>query len=218
MGNKKTREVEMFGEGFSPLLDFQKKYNIFVSLYDLLYDRYLKYKDAPEIIKEVEFEDIYKNANIYYVFPFEDLEFISIQDKFRDRLLAIMSLCNQSLNPLNETNLRPVITQAPKKTIYDYIQNILNKTEFIQELKETFKTEKGKSLKVIISILEKEDILIIPPREFKNFYLELSTVFQRDLGSYNSIQNVNFEDIHKESIKPITQKLNSLIIKYKNKQ
>lgn len=221
MGNHKTSEVKFFGEGFSPQMPFQKKYNIFNSLYEILYGKYLKHMNSPQIIKEVEFKEIYENANIYYVFPFEDKEFISIQDKFRDRLLAIMVLCTEVVEDkgveVETSKTKEEEINRPVKSFLDFLVSLKNKEEFAEELRNTFKTEKGKSIKIIISILVKEGILIIGSREFKMFFLALKEMFNRDIGTYQSIKDVKFDDIHKETIEPIIKNLNPLIDKYKTR-
>jgi hypothetical protein len=107
-------------------------------------------------------------------------------------------------------------TDKPIKTLNDYFINIDedNKEDFYKELKVLFPTEKGKSIKVIIDELKVQNMLVIGAREFKAFHAELGKTFNRDIGTYQSIQNV--KSIDKVSSEPIKIKLNSLIIKYKS--
>jgi hypothetical protein len=105
--------------------------------------------------------------------------------------------------------------QKPTKNILDFINNVKNKEIFLDELKITFPTERGKSIKIIIELLQKENILIFGNREFKILYNELKTFFVRDIGTRQSINDVKFEDIHTSIIEPIQKKLNPLIIRYK---
>jgi hypothetical protein len=76
-----------------------------------------------------------------------------------------------------------------------------------------FPTEIGKSIKAVIDILTKEKILIYGTKEFKLLFEELEKYFNRDIGSYNSVQNVKTVDAETTDI--ILKKLNPLIIKYK---
>lgn len=100
-----------------------------------------------------------------------------------------------------------------KKVLLQFIHNIKNKEEFIQELKETFPTEIGKSIKAIIDILRDEKILVYGTKEFKNLYEEIKLNFNREIGTYNSIQNVKIVD--EETTDTVRKKLTTLIIKYK---
>lgn len=103
--------------------------------------------------------------------------------------------------------------KKPKKVLFQFIHNIKNKEEFIQELKETFPTEIGKSIKAIIDILTDEKILVYGTKEFKTLKEEIEFSFNRNIGSYNSIQNVKIVD--KETTDTVHKKLNPLIIKHK---
>lgn len=100
-----------------------------------------------------------------------------------------------------------------KKVLFQFIHNIENKEAFSQELKKTFPTEIGKSIKAVIDILTTEKILIYGTKEFKPLFEELQKHFNRDIGTYNSVQNVKIVD--KETTETINKKLNPLIIKYK---
>ena len=105
--------------------------------------------------------------------------------------------------------------KKPKKILNDYFINIKEdkKEEFYKELKKTFPTEIGKSIKAIIDKLISEDLLSIGAREYNKFIIELAQMFKRDIGKYQGIQNV--KQIDKETKEPIEQKLKPLINKYK---
>jgi hypothetical protein len=102
-----------------------------------------------------------------------------------------------------------------QKDIFDFLINIDEKESFLLELKDTFKDERGKSIKAIIEILKNSDILVIREREHKTFIKSLENYFNRNIGSYQSIQDVKV--IHSEISNPIFSKLNPLILKYKQK-
>jgi hypothetical protein len=110
---------------------------------------------------------------------------------------------------------QPAAAAKPIKTLNEYFHNIQEdgKQVFFNELKAAFPTEIGKNIKVIIEELQSKRMLVIGAREFKPFIEALENEFGRNIGSYQSIQNVN--DIHKDTSAPLLEKLNPLIIKYK---
>lgn len=116
----------------------------------------------------------------------------------------------QQLKTVNPDEVKP---KKLKKTLFEFIHNIENKEAFSQELKKTFPTERGKSIKAVIDVLTTEKILIYGTKEFKPLFEELQKYFNRDIGTYNSVQNVKTVD--KETTETINKKLNPLIIKYK---
>lgn len=122
-----------------------------------------------------------------------------------------------SSNTKQGTNETPTIEKDKpkklKKVLFQFIHNITDKDGFIRELKETFPTEIGKSIKAIIDILTDDKILIYGTKEFKTLYEQINLSFNRDIGTYNSVQNVKTVD--KETRETIYKKLNPLIIKYK---
>ena len=69
------------------------------------------------------------------------------------------SIKHQTVNP---DEVKP---KKLKKTLFEFIHNIENKEAFSQELKKTFPTEIGKSIKAVIDVLTTEKILI-----YKGFY------------------------------------------------
>jgi hypothetical protein len=100
-----------------------------------------------------------------------------------------------------------------KKTVFDYFNNVKDKTLFLNELKETFPDEIGKSIRVIIDYLKVEEILIIPPKHYKNFVDVLGAYFERHIGEYSGIQNkINIDELTKQ---PIESKLKPLISTHK---
>ena len=99
-----------------------------------------------------------------------------------------------------------------KKSLLEFINNIKDKEAFIQELKKTFQSEQGKSIKAIVLKLNEVNILIYGTKEFRQFYNELQTYFNRDIGTYQSINDVKTVD--KETTATILKKLDPLIIKH----
>lgn len=100
-----------------------------------------------------------------------------------------------------------------KKTLSHFIENVEEKQNFIEELKGMFPTEKGKSIKAVITILQENDIIIIPDRQFREFYTCLKNDFKRDIGSYTSINDS--KDFDEAYLDPFKNKLHTLIKSYK---
>jgi hypothetical protein len=119
-------------------------------------------------------------------------------------------LLNRLEQPQQKKTIKPI------KTLNDYFINIDedNKEDFYKDLKVLFPTEKGKSIKVIIDELKVQNMLVIGAREFKAFHAELMKTFNREIGTYQSIQDV--KTIDEVTSEPIKIKLNSLIFKYKS--
>ncbi|MDA9835763.1 hypothetical protein N9C00_02285 [Flavobacteriales bacterium] len=99
------------------------------------------------------------------------------------------------------------------KTLSHFIENVEEKQNFIEELKGMFPTEKGKSIKAVIAILQENDIIIIPDRQFREFYTCLKNDFKRDIGSYTSINDS--KDFDEAYLDPFKNKLHTLIKSYK---
>lgn len=107
----------------------------------------------------------------------------------------------------------PATENKQLKKLNDFVFNISDKVTFVQELKLLFPNEKGKTLKAIINILKVQNILIIGDREFKAFYDALKIEFNRDIGTYTSINDV--KEIHEQITTPIESKVKLLINKHK---
>lgn len=104
--------------------------------------------------------------------------------------------------------------KKPKKSLFEFIHNIEDKEAFLQDLKNTFPTEIGKSIKAIIVLLKKDKCLIHNDREFSDVVNAIKIFFNRDIGSIQSIRDAKNTD-DKIFIEPIELKLNPLIIKHK---
>lgn len=109
--------------------------------------------------------------------------------------------------------IETVKTKKPKKTLLEFIHNVEDKKGFILDLKNTFTTEQGKSIKAIVLKLIDDELLIFGTKEFKQFCNELEIYFKRDIGTYQSINDPKTVDAETTNI--ILKKLNPLITKYK---
>jgi len=130
--------------------------------------------------------------------------------KFLDNLKTILK------------NIKVITQQADiikldedKKTLSHFIENVEEKQNFIEDLKRMFPTEKGKSIKAVITILQENDIIIIHDRQFREFYTCLKNDFKRDIGSYVSINDIKDTDFHEAYLDTFKNKLLTLITRYK---
>ena len=159
--------------------------------------------------------------------PLTESVYIEEQKKYLDGILKLTDIAKSEkrkieyfINYLNDKKENLKVGAEPEKqkkrhkTLLEFINNIDDKEAFLNDLKNTFPTEIGLSIKAIVLRLVEVNILIYGTKEFKNFYEELTKYFDRSIGSYPSI-NDNKPD--SKIIDIITLKLNPLIDKYKTK-
>ncbi len=126
------------------------------------------------------------------------------------QLLEFIKLSEVLVEEVNKVETKKTKIQ---KTLFEFIHNVNDKDLFLADLKRTFPTEIGKSMKAIIDILTKEQIIIYGTKEFKQLYTVIKMFFNRDIGTYNGIQNIKTVD--KDTTEIVYKKLNFLIIKHK---
>ncbi len=160
--------------------------------------RMTNYKESYTISEKIKLE-----LETVEKLPINKTDYKILIDRYRDYLV----------NKHKPQQLGAVRPKKSKKTLFEFIHNIEDKESFTNGLKDLFPTEIGKSIKAIIDILSNEQILIYGTKEFKQLFEELTNCFARDLGTYNSVQNVKIVDSETTSI--INKKLNPLIIKHK---
>ena len=131
---------------------------------------------------------------------------------FLDNLKTILFNIEYILDLTQQANIKK--PDVVKKDLSDFIHNVENKQEFIQDLREMFSTEKGKSIKAMIKILQGNDIIVIPDRQFKKFHTSLENAFDRDIGSYQSINDIKDGDFD-GYLDAFRKKLNPLIRDHK---
>jgi len=114
---------------------------------------------------------------------------------------------------VNKEIEKPLKKEKEIKNISDFIYNVKDKDAFLNILKTTFKKEKGKKIRAIIDLLKRENILIIPERDFLDFYNCLKTYLDRNIGTYQSINDV--KDIQSYYFTPFEEILNPIIKNHK---
>lgn len=180
--------------------------------YDKLYKEVFENKSIENIVAKYLDEKSRLNENSLLPFPGENTELRQLS-KLIEAELEIMVLKMEYEMLTAQTNSQRE-NNIPKE-LHQFFINIHEekKLKFLNELKLVFPTEKGKSIKAIIDILIAKNLLVIGAREYKIFHKELEKHFNRDIGSYQSVQNV--KDIHSDVKEPIEKIINTLIIKYK---
>lgn len=100
----------------------------------------------------------------------------------------------------------------PEMNLSHFFYDISDLDSFIEEVSSAMIELKGKDIKAMIQVFEKECILYIPNRKFKKFYDCLKEAFKHDIGTYTGINDARPDEI---AIKPIRMKLLPIIAKYK---
>lgn len=125
---------------------------------------------------------------------------------------SIENLCK--ITGLNSNDLQDI---RQSKKIFDFIHNVNDKKEFLSDLAENFKMEKGKSIKAVINILKDAELIIIPDRQFQTFFDLLKSQFKTDIGSYTSVNDAEKNKGFADTLKKFQVLVKPLIIKYKIK-
>lgn len=207
--------LDEFEQHYNELLNFHK--SRYVNNNELSFiDWYLeKYSNGAEILKKNRFSSPLTAIENRW------LDIVAEKGYLNNIELDLNQICKSLKQRKRDikAELKKITPTAPAreikqlKTLNDFIFNINNKETFMQELKTTFPTEKGKSIKAIIDILTDAQIIIYGTKEFRQFYNELKTYFNRNIGTYQGINDV--KEVDKETTNTVYKKLNTLIIKHK---
>jgi hypothetical protein len=104
----------------------------------------------------------------------------------------------------------------PETKSFESFFMVENPKEFVGELRNTFNIEIGKKIRILIDKLVEEKILIKGDRDMLLFYNSMKSFFQRDIGSYSSVNDFKYnERKHEQDKNEIITKLES--IKYSKK-
>lgn len=200
----------------------QLSINIEYLIFNNEFDKVLKFKELIKVQIEsiidyikhaffihIETTPVYKKLNDL------KLEFEN-QSKFDIEKIKLINLNSDKTSTNKPQQNHNKNTDEVKKELHQYFKNIKNFDAFIIELINTFPTEKGKTIKAIINYLIKNEMLLIPDREFKKFVSLLGLKFERNIGTYTSINDAEKnKPFNKEFLSTIEINLNSLKIKYK---
>lgn len=85
-------------------------------------------------------------------------------------------------------------TPVTEKPFHEYILHEKN-VQIAEQLKSEFKTEKGKSIRLIIEVLIKKKMLTIENRQRQKIYDAMKIHFNRDIGTKQSIFDYKIKEI-----------------------
>ncbi len=88
-----------------------------------------------------------------------------------------------------------------------------NKNLLAGKIKETFNTEKGKAISLLLYAMETNDppLISVGNRQLKSIYRALKALFNRDIGTYQSITYKYIEESDKPDLDAICLKLNHIL-------
>jgi hypothetical protein len=109
---------------------------------------------------------------------------------------------------------------SDERSIHSFFINLNDKEQFLEELRNKFDGQKGIGFKILVKLLEEENVLVIESRGFKIFYNASYKFFLQDIGSYASINDkykhsVDDQEFYKKDIEAFSKKLKPLLMKYK---
>lgn len=190
-------------------------------------------KKFKEILYNERFE-IWQNKEGFEIYGFSEFNirgynFFFWSSKSQDSVHFYLLYIDAVLHFFEKELGKPDIKENPKdlvkkeraeKSFSDFIFNVNDKELFIEELIEIFKTEIGIPLKILIELLKDENILLIGDREFKQFHSCLNKSFNRDIGSYQALNDSykhkkEDKEYRKKDIELIYIKLNPLLTIHK---
>jgi len=103
-----------------------------------------------------------------------------------------------------------------RKIFPEYLVHEKNK-QLAEKIKQRFTTEKGKSIKLLLLALEEKGMVAFSNRQFKALYESIRVYFSRNIGSYQSVNDYQYNKwIDKTDSKPILQKLDLILNELKD--
>lgn len=203
---KFDNQAKMF---FRDLISYLNKYNhLLIKNDDGLFEKNTIQEFVANIYAENYLDTIQKIKNNYkMIFP-------EIENYF-GLDFEIIEIYSHYANINKYQEVKEILKKEKlKKTIEQYVNNVSDEKEFLNELKDSFSTEKGRDIRIIIDYLKNEKIFIIQDRENKNFIEALGKHFDRYIGTKQGILDTMI--ITPEKKEPIEYKLKQIINKYKN--
>ena len=120
--------------------------------------------------------------------------------------------CELEIDKLNFLRDLDREAQKPKQPFFKYLLH--NKPEQLaNELRLNFSTVKGKGIRFMLEVLEKNDppLLTIVDRQKKEIYEALTLFFDRNIGSYNSIFQCEINKTFESGFSSASRKLDFIL-------
>ena len=107
------------------------------------------------------------------------------------------------------------LSEITAETFYDFEKYLLhsNKNLLAKKIRETFTTEKGKAISLLLYALETNNppLITIGNRQLKSIYRALEALLNRDIGTYQSITHKYSASKDKPDLDSICLKLNHIL-------
>ena len=127
-----------------------------------------------------------------------------------DILFGFQKFLDVELLPVEKS-----IAEISAETNYEFEKYLLHsdKNLLANKIRETFTTEKGKAISLLLYALESNEppLITIGNRQLKSIYRALQALLNRDIGTYQSITHKYFESKDKPDLDSICLKLNHIL-------
>ncbi len=114
------------------------------------------------------------------------------------------------------------LSEIPAETNYEFENFLLhsNKNLLANKIRETFSTEKGKAISLLLYALESNNppLITIGNRQLKSIYRALQALLNRDIGTYQSVNYKYVEESDKPDLESIRLKLNHILTELDKEQ
>jgi hypothetical protein len=211
--NVKIQQTSKFLNGLIKIIDYYNSFEIYSLDYligtkninlELEKNKFLVYF-IPSFI-------VFQQLKNLYDILWNDYEVFIDKNKFKYSLFYSNKVIKKEVKESRE--------KKNEKSIHSFFINLNDKEQFLEELRNKFDGQKGISFKILVKLLEEENVLVIESRRFKIFYNASCNFFLQDIGSYASINDkykhsVDEQEFYKNDIEAFSKKLRPLIIKYK---
>lgn len=108
------------------------------------------------------------------------------------------------------SNKAPKPTSNAPKPFHEYL-NHSNKEALAEGLKKEFSTEKGRDIKRLLELLREQELITWGTRQFKALHTAMELYFDRDIGTYQSINDFRGWNDHAEENKPIQERIKRVL-------
>lgn len=189
-----------------------------------------KYKGSKYYNEKLSIADYIENCLVKFdiFFKFFDLKCF----KYKCDLLKIQNNINirvylkRDNDYLKQFGYGSYVEEITVNSFPEYLQLNFKRDELIEKrnelaqmLKAEFKTERNIMIRSLLEALRRHDpaLLIIVEGQFKEIFDSLKIYFNRDIGSYQGVQNPVFKtDKPPKSYKGIKERLDSLLERFNN--
>ena len=188
---------------------------------NLLQGNYNKFILNPDKTSQfaAELSKLYKEC--FFLTVSEDTEI-----REEDIYFGFQKFLGIELLPVDASNTDIIIEKSlsgiPTVINSEFGQFLLhsNKNLLANKIRETFTTEKGKAISLLLYALESNNppLITIGNRQLKSIYRALQALFNRDIGTYQSINYKYIEESDKPDLDSIRLKLNHILTELDKEQ